>query len=97
MINTWPKLHIEVWPFLWFFKRIQWSISVQLGFPLDIKINYGQTNLKSISQKNAKIANFQPKKGQDATFAPTLNGHNSATFYIRQHQNDQLVETNRIV
>ena len=39
----------------------------------------GKTNLKSISQKNmAKIANFQPKIGQDATSAPTLNRHNSA-------------------
>ena len=26
----------------------------------------------------AKIANFQPKIGQDATFAPTFNEHNSA-------------------
>ena len=29
----------------------------------------------------AKIANSQPKIGQDATFAPTLDGHNSAIFY----------------
>ena len=28
----------------------------------------------------AKVA-FQPKIGQDATFAPTLNWHNSAIFY----------------
>ena len=27
------------------------------------------------------MANFRPKKGQDATFASTLNGHNSAIFY----------------
>ena len=27
------------------------------------------------------MANFRPKIGQDATFAPTLNEHNSAIFY----------------
>ena len=29
----------------------------------------------------AKKANFQSKIGEDATFAPTLNEHNSAIFY----------------
>ena len=29
----------------------------------------------------AKMSNFRPKIGQDATFAPTLIGHNSAIFY----------------
>ena len=47
-----------------------------------------------------KIASFPPKVGQDATFTPTFKWHNLAIlsdFYIRTHQNDQLVETNRIV
>ena len=39
--------------------------------------------------------------GQDATFAQTLNGHNSVIFYpilkIRPHQINQLIETNRMV
>ena len=34
-----------------------------------------------ITKIMAKIATFQPKKGQDATFTPTLNAHNSAIFY----------------
>ena len=28
----------------------------------------------------AKMSNFRPKKSQHATFALTLNGHNSAIF-----------------
>ena len=41
----------------------------------------GKTDFMSISEKNvAKMAHFQPKIGQDATFAPTLNEHNSVIF-----------------
>ena len=35
-----------------------------------------------ISKNIAKIANFQPKIGQDANFAPTLNGHNSVKLHF---------------
>ena len=34
-----------------------------------------------ISKNVTKIANFWSKIGQDATFATTLNVHNSAIFY----------------
>ena len=43
----------------------------------------GKTNFKFevyISINMAKIANFQSKIAQDATFAPILNGQNSAIF-----------------
>ena len=30
----------------------------------------------------AKMTNYLPKMGQDATFARTLNGHNSVIFYL---------------
>ena len=53
----------------------------QLGLPLNINGNYGQHKFKvHISKKLAKMANCRPKIGQDATFAPTLNWHNSAIF-----------------
>ena len=55
-----------------------------------------------ISQNVAKMANFGPKIGQDATFAPTLNGHNSVIFIrfwhsIIPYQIYQLEETNWMV
>ena len=34
-----------------------------------------------ISKNVAKMANFRPKIGHDATFAPSLNGRNSEIFY----------------
>ena len=42
---------------------------------------------------------YLPKMGQDAVFVRTLNGHNSVIFIrldVRPHQNDQLIETNRM-
>ena len=44
----------------------------------------------------AKIANFQPKIGQVATFAPTLNGHNSAIFYpILKSDHTKMISSSR--
>ena len=49
-------------------------LDFQLGLPLNINENDGPNKFEVHSSKNvAKI-------GQDATFAPTLNGHNSAVF-----------------
>ena len=50
--------------------------------PPCINVNEGQNKFEvHISKTMAKIANFQPKIGQDATFTQTLNGHNSALSY----------------
>ena len=72
-----------------------------MGLPLRINANNGQNQFEvHISQNMAKIANLQPKIGQDVTFAPTLNGHNSGIFHLILTftlLKDQLVETNRIV
>ena len=56
----------------------------KLGLPLNINVNDGQNKYKVHTSKNmAKIANFQPKIGQDATFSPFLHGHyNSAIFIL---------------
>ena len=53
-------------------------IGFQLGLPLsNINVNDGQNKFEvHISNKLARIANLQPKIGQDATFAQTFNGHN---------------------
>ena len=52
-----------------------------LGLPLNINVNVGQNKFEvHISKNMAKIATFSPKMGQDATFAPTFNGYNSAIF-----------------
>ena len=48
-------------------------IDFQLGLPFNINGNEGQKNV-------TKMANFRLKIGQDATFAPALNWHNSAIF-----------------
>ena len=57
------------------------SIDFLLGLLLDINISDRQNKFEvHISKNMAKIANFQPRWGQDATFAPTLNGHYSAIF-----------------
>ena len=57
------------------------SIEFQLSLPLYINGNDEQNKFEvHISKKVAKMANFRPKIVQDATFGPTLNGHNSATF-----------------
>ena len=61
----------------------------------------GKANLKSTSQKNVdKMINFRPKIGQDATFAPIFNLHNSAIFLsdfdIWPRQNDYLGKKKRL-
>ena len=57
-------------------------IDFQLGLSLDIVENDGQNKFEvHISKNVTKLANFLPKIGQDTTFAPSLNGHNSAIFY----------------
>ena len=63
-------------------------IYFQIGLPLNNHVDDGQNKFKvHISKNMDKIANFQPKIGQDTNFTPTLNGHNSAishpilTFY----------------
>ena len=74
VIDTWSKWDFEIWPLLWFFRGLKCSIWVQLGLPLNINGNDKQNKFKvHISKKVDKI-------GQDATFAPTLNVHNSAIF-----------------
>ena len=46
-----------------------------VNFPLIIKVNDRQYQFEvHISVNMAKIANFQPRIGQDATFATILNG-----------------------
>ena len=77
-------------------------IDLSLGLLLNINVNNGRNKFEiHISISMAKIADFQPDIGQDATFAPSLNGHITRTFLsdidIRPHQNDQLAETNRMV
>ena len=63
-------------------KRLNLSpIDLQMDLPLNINVNDWQNKYLDISINMAKIANFQPKIGQDATFAPTLNVHNSAIFH----------------
>ena len=53
----------------------------QPGLPLNINGNYGQNKFQvHISKNVTKMANFRPKIVQDATFAPTLNEHNSEIF-----------------
>ena len=58
-------------------------IDFKLGLPLNIDVNdHGQNKFKvNISKTVAKKANFRPEIGQDATFAPALNGHNSVISY----------------
>ena len=65
-------------------------IDFQLGLSLNINANKGQNKLEyHISKNVAKMANFRPKIGQEATFAPNLNGNNSTIsypiFYVRAH------------
>ena len=58
-------------------------IYFSLGLSLNVYVNDGQNKFEvHISINMAKIANFKPKIGQDATFAPTLIGHNSAIFLL---------------
>ena len=55
-------------------------------------MNDGQNKFEvHISKNMAKIADFQPKIGQDATFAPTFNGHNSAIFIRLTKQSHDLI------
>ena len=56
-------------------------IDFQLGLPLNINRYDGRNKFEvHISTNVANMADFRPKIGQDATFAPTLNGHDSAIF-----------------
>ena len=82
MIDTWAKLDFEIWFFLRFVKDKMASlgpIDFQVGLSLNINVNDGKTNLKSISQKLWSIS--AQRIGYDATFAPILNGRNSAMFH----------------
>ena len=76
----------DIWPFLCFLESKMVNLGLidfQLGLSLNINGNNGQYKFEvHISKNMAKMANFRPKVGQDATFAPTLNGHNSASFYL---------------
>ena len=57
-------------------------IDFQIGLPLHINQNYEQNKFEiHISKYVVKMAYFRPNIGQDATFAPTLYGHNSAIFF----------------
>ena len=70
-IDTWPNgilkyCHFCVGP-----------IDFQLGLPLNnTNENDGQNKFEEHISKNlAKMANFRPLIGQDASFAQTLNGY----------------------
>ena len=84
VIDTWLKCHFEIWPFLRFLedKMVDLGpIDFRLGLSSNINMNDGQDKFEVHMSKNmAKIANCQPKISQDATFAPTLNGHSLAIF-----------------
>ena len=57
-------------------------IDFQLGLPLNISGNDGQNKFEVYISKNvSKKAHFRPKIGQDANFAPTLTGLNSAIIH----------------
>ena len=65
-----------------------------IDFQLDLLVNIKETKWQNkfevhISKNVAKMANFRPKIGQEATFAPNLNGNNStisySIFYVRPH------------
>ena len=100
VIDTSPKWRFEIWPLLWFFGvqsgqfGSNWLI---IGSPLDINVNYGQHKFEvHISKNRARIANFQPKIGQDASFAPTFNGHNSVIFYpILTSDHSKMISSSR--
>ena len=84
MIDTWAKWNFEIRPFLWFLEAKVVSlgpIDFQLSLPLNINGNEGQNKFEvPISKNVARMANFRPKLGQDAIFAPTLNRHNFIRF-----------------
>ena len=49
VIDTWAKLHFEIWPFLWFLEAKMVNlgpINFQLGFPLNINGNEGQNKFE---------------------------------------------------
>ena len=59
----------------------------QIYFSLGLHLNIGVTDRQNKSESHisidiAKLATSQSKIGQDATFAPPLNGHNSAIFHL---------------
>ena len=56
-------------------------IDFKFGLHIKIKENDGQNRFEvHISKIVAKMANFCSQINPDATFAATLNGHNSAIF-----------------
>ena len=73
------------------------QIYFELGLPHNIIVNNGQNKFEvHISKNKAKIANFQPKIGQDATFDPTFNWHNSAIYYpILAYDNTKMISSSR--
>ena len=75
-----------LWPFKVSTKETSWAILgkylVILATFFNINANDGQNKFEVHILKNvAKMTNYLPKMGQDATFARTLNGHNSVIFH----------------
>ena len=57
-------------------------IHFKIGLPFNINANDRQNKFAvHILQNVAKMTNYLPKMGQGATFARTLNGHNSVIFH----------------
>ena len=53
-----------------------------ISLPINIIANDGQNKFRvHIIQNVARMINYLSKMGQGATFARTLNGHNSVIFY----------------
>ena len=53
-----------------------------IGLPFNINANDRQNKFKVHTLENVtKMTNYLPKMGQDATFAQTLNDHNSVIFH----------------
>ena len=73
VIDTWPKWHFAIWPFLWFLGSQMANlgpVDFSLGFHLNITVNDGQNKFEVLISINmARIANSQSKIGQDATFS----------------------------
>ena len=59
-------------------------IHLYIGLPININANDGQNKFEvHILKYVAKITNYLPIMGKDATFVQTLNGHNSRSFFIQ--------------
>ena len=72
VIATWAKWDFEKWPLLCFLEAKPVNLGpivFQLGLPLNMNGNDGQNKFEVYISKNvAKMANFRPEIGQDATF-----------------------------